>query len=394
MKYSIFEENMERLEKKLIRIQNKCMKYGADFHYEVVGEEFKNVGTADEPKMVRFVIVEVEGFAKVNGWEFVATIDHHENRNVIRNIIDVSIPEKYWVCGPGCDHCKTARPRKDTYLIRNTDTGEFKQVGSGCLRDFTGGYDADLAAAYMSAYDMLIEGESTEGCDFVSYPTYYDVDDILKMAKSIISKLGYASSNSEIATPTKFVLLDLMDILRDGFTTKANQYVEDAKIPEYYRTTDLTEYISNVKKFYLESEEISSYNQNLKTIFSSDYCKARDFGYIVSSVYCYDREMEKRAQKALADAKHIEETEVSQYQGEVGKKITFIVKEFKCISSYEGMYGEMSYLFKFVDNNGNVFMWSTSKDLKDGIVSITGTVKKHAEYKGLKQTWVTRCKVA
>lgn len=396
MKYSIFEENLERLEKKLIRIQNKCKKYGADFHYEVVGEEFRDLGSEEEgPKMARFVIVDVEGFAKVNGWEFVATIDHHENRNVIRNIIDLDIPEKYWTCRPGCDHCKTARPRKDTYLIHNVETGEFKQVGTSCLRDFTGGYDAELAAAYMSMYDMLIEGESTEGYSFGSYTPYYEIDDILKMSKSIISKMGYASSTSETATPTKIVIWDLMDILRKGYTTKATQYVEAAGVPEYYKKFQDMDYLDRVKKYYLESEDTSSYTQNLKTIFSSEYCKSRDFGYIVSSVFCYDREMKKREQKAAAEAKRVRESEVSQYQGEVGQKITFTVKEFKCVSAYEGMYGEMSYLFKFVDNDGNVYMWSTSKDINEelGIDCITGTVKKHEEYRGLKQTWVTRCKV-
>lgn len=38
--YEIFEGNMDRLEKKLTRVANKCKKYGCDFHYEKVGEIF------------------------------------------------------------------------------------------------------------------------------------------------------------------------------------------------------------------------------------------------------------------------------------------------------------------------------------------------------------------
>lgn len=41
MVYSILEANMERLEKKLTRIQNKCKRFGCSFTYEKVGEEFK-----------------------------------------------------------------------------------------------------------------------------------------------------------------------------------------------------------------------------------------------------------------------------------------------------------------------------------------------------------------
>ena len=164
---------------------------------------------------------------------------------------------------------------------------------------------------------------------------------------------------------------------------------------EFFETTNNDEYIEEIKKYYLESDDNSSYTQNLKTIFSSSFCKSRDFGYIVSAVHCFNKEMEKRRQRAIAEAKNIREVEVSQYQGEVGQKITFDVDYFKCVSAYEDMYGGYSYLYKFVDHAGNVYMWSTGKGLDEDkpIESITGTIKKHEEFRGLKQTWVTRCKV-
>ena len=40
-KYRIFEANMERLEKKLKRISNNCKKYGNDFQYKIVDEEWE-----------------------------------------------------------------------------------------------------------------------------------------------------------------------------------------------------------------------------------------------------------------------------------------------------------------------------------------------------------------
>ena len=40
--YAIYEGNLERLEKKIQTIKNKCIKYGASFHYAVVGEEFRS----------------------------------------------------------------------------------------------------------------------------------------------------------------------------------------------------------------------------------------------------------------------------------------------------------------------------------------------------------------
>lgn len=39
MKYWIFEGNMERLNKKLAKIGNKCKRYGCGFHYQAIGAE-------------------------------------------------------------------------------------------------------------------------------------------------------------------------------------------------------------------------------------------------------------------------------------------------------------------------------------------------------------------
>jgi hypothetical protein len=62
----------------------------------------------------------------------------------------------------------------------------------------------------------------------------------------------------------------------------------------------------------------------------------------------------------------------------------------------------------FVDNDGNIFKWSTSSNLeytikdqsysqwhildKGAIVQLSGKIKAHDEYRGQKQTVLTRCK--
>lgn len=93
----------------------------------------------------------------------------------------------------------------------------------------------------------------------------------------------------------------------------------------------------------------------------------------------------------------------SEYLAEVGEKVDLKVK---LIGVYEygtnfSYYGEMNYIYTFKDEKGNVVVWKTSKDLcfdnelKEGDeVSLKGTVKALDEYKGVKQTVLTRCKVA
>ena len=59
MQYKIFEGNMNRLEKKLQRISNKCMKYGNDITYEKIGEEFAEHEDENGKKYtVKYIIVE------------------------------------------------------------------------------------------------------------------------------------------------------------------------------------------------------------------------------------------------------------------------------------------------------------------------------------------------
>ena len=70
-RYAIPEENMERLKKKLATIKKKCSQYGCEFVFNEVGEEFREVLTEDGMKQtIRFILVEAEGCAVVNGWQF------------------------------------------------------------------------------------------------------------------------------------------------------------------------------------------------------------------------------------------------------------------------------------------------------------------------------------
>ena len=79
MKYAIYEGNIDRLEKKLKRISNKCKAYGCDFHYEQTGEEFRELKDEKGNKhTARFVLVEAEGTAIINDWEFIAELEHTE----------------------------------------------------------------------------------------------------------------------------------------------------------------------------------------------------------------------------------------------------------------------------------------------------------------------------
>lgn len=106
-----------------------------------------------------------------------------------------------------------------------------------------------------------------------------------------------------------------------------------------------------------------------------------------------DRQMEA-AEKTLKDLAETKElNDASVYVSDVGTRIEF---EAKVVGVYEteGFYGHTD-IVKFRDSKGNLFTWFASGYTyleREDRISIKGTVKKHDEYRGVKQTVLTRCK--
>lgn len=90
----------------------------------------------------------------------------------------------------------------------------------------------------------------------------------------------------------------------------------------------------------------------------------------------------------------------SEHVGEVGEKLTVVVT-YTHTASWENGYGGywnsgVTNLHTFKDEDGNVFIWKTGKFIEADYgtkMTLSGTVKEHSEYKGIKQTALTRCKV-
>lgn len=85
----------------------------------------------------------------------------------------------------------------------------------------------------------------------------------------------------------------------------------------------------------------------------------------------------------------------SQYIGNKGDRLTITCKTFEFVKSFDSEWG-MSHLYKFTDENDNVFSWFSSNYIDLDAVevkTVKGTVKGHSEFQGMKETQMTRCKV-
>lgn len=409
-RYMIWEGFMDGLEKKVNTIKNKCRKYGCEFHFEKVGEEIREVEdfTSLDPftgkptiRNCKFIEIEVEGTAIVNGWEFVATVEHTENGNIFsKALIDVEIPERYRDSDPFCEHCKSNRMRKNTCIVRNTETGEFKQVGNSCLKDFTFGMSATFVT-YLASLKTIFKEAEEERIGFGSMgwgQKYFDTEEVLRYTAETIRHWGY-SKTENIGDSTKDRMLDIFHVCHGDTRYMLDEQISRIKnmISEVGFDADSDEAKQMAKDaldWLNQQEEYNDYMHNLKVVASLDYTTYSRFGLLVSLFPTYNRELEREA-KRRAEA---EQGKQSEHVGKVGDRVTVDVESVKCLTSwescYDGYHETTTYIWKIVGKDDNIYTWKTSKwiDVDELPVSLKGTVKEHKEFRGVKQTELTRCK--
>ena len=390
MRYPIYEGNLERLRKKMARIQNKCRKYNTDFRYEEVGEEFRKLKDYDGTfYMARFVIVEAEGVAIVNGWRFAATVEHTEKGNIIRAVCNIEVPDRYYTSDPICEHCNSHRRRKDTYIVMNEDTGDFKQVGKSCLADFTHGMSAEAVAQYTAAFEELIRGETpSEGSRITRY---IKTEVFLRYIAETIRHFGYTKYDPYGTRISTFQRADryytvnnggfrLDEETRQRILSEMESCGFDAESAEAKKET------SAALEWLKQQSETNTYMHNLKTACSLEYVTGKHFGIIASLFPAYNRELEREAERQRA----AKAAKVSQWIGNVGERIEIHVESAACVTSWQTRFG-CTRVYKFIDDAGNIYTWKTGVYLEE-VSTIKGTVKAHNEFRGAKQTELTRCR--
>lgn len=397
MKYRIYEEFYNDVEKKLKRIGKKCAKHGNPFTFEVVGEEIQEVEN-EETKIkahYKFIIVEVEGTAKIDDYECVAVLENHEHGNVIRRInTTIDIPQRFLNTDNFCEHCNSKRRRNELYIIHNTETDEFKQVGSNCLLLYTKGLNAEYVAGYIDGITELEEYDGFIGGGSGKY--YIPVEQVIEYATEIINKMGYFNSHSYC--PTKSLVKDML-YLNNSLEDKidiVNKTLRDCDFVIRFTEDDFhrdstKEVAKNIINYYLNVENDSEFINNVQVILKDGYVEYQNVGFLCYLPEGYFKHIKKEIEKAKQ--KRIDKE--SNYFGTVGERYKDLnIYDMKVLANYETMFGLM-YVYKIVLENGNILIWKTTSWFEEleKFKKIDFTIKAHNEYKDTKQTEVTRCKL-
>jgi hypothetical protein len=388
MAYVIEASHFPKFQKKVAQLNKRGKKVGGGITIENVQETVLSIEIAPERSVkIPAISFELKGCVPVvNGFRLVARIEHTEKGNIISRIDGNRINIGDWRSAkPKCDHCETNRRRRDTFFIENVETGELKQVGRTCLADYIRDADIDRVAAYFMFFASF-EKDYNDGFYGASDLTagYPEVRDFVACACAAVRHDGAFHPSREFNSTARAA-----EYLYWPLPTTAPRNEKENWVRDQPNTSDFAK--ANAALVWIASKDAtrSEYMWNLQVACKAETITHRTRGLVASLVAAYNRDQgETKAVK-----------KVSGHVGSVGERLKGIVARITMTRAIEGYWGE-TILYVFEDEGGNKFKWFASSSsaivIKEGLdvgddVILTGTVKKHGEYRGVKETILSRC---
>lgn len=137
------------------------------------------------------------------------------------------------------------------------------------------------------------------------------------------------------------------------------------------------------------SSDEYGYMRNAKIAWSKKYLEYRDLALVASFISVYFKnqaELKKQAQNR----------ESTNYVGNIGDKVEIDVKSMRVLYTKDNRafsyYAIPSFVYEIIDTDGNTYICDSVKSL-EGSKKLKATIKGYKEYRGIKQTVITRVKV-
>lgn len=378
---------LDRLDKAIESLSRKARKLGLSApSYTVVNRELKVTESGEA-----FYEVEVHisdpSEVKINGWQFVAKKVPGTSDNFFV-ISGGEVPWGYRTSDMYCDHCKRSRRRNVVYILKNED-GDFIQVGKSCLIDFIGHESAGSVAGFLeelSNWKVTLQNDEKECREKWCFdsPSHVVLKTFLVHAVACVDQRGYISGKAAYergCSSTGSMALGNMADLRRGrkhFPLKDDYFDQAEKILDWYKSE------------IAAKERLNDYEANLVAALGEGATVLiRHANYAASLIVAYRKAKSLEAERA---------SKTNEFYGNVGDKIN----DLELTLVYSGEVANSYYpkwLNRFEDQDGRSFVWFSSQkwfaddDIGEAFKFRGGKVKDHNEYKGRKQTMLTRCKL-
>lgn len=419
--FKINEDGLWELKKKLEKLNKNLIKYNLQPLKLVVLKTEKVLARHQNTGINEYIdehtVKMVGTVPEINDYEFIGKVEHTEKGNIINlnGKIKISeLPSEYKTYNQRCDICKTNRERNNTFILRKVENGEFVVCGSGCLKRM---FPADIAkkfvqyATYLEAIRRLLidysmyssggeDGEYEHGSKYKNPNTTYDIDEVLLYGLIAYLQRGgkYISKKAQEETG-QMSTADLAKIFM--FSNDPDDRLKASKLkPEAEKMlVKLKEWIDNYDfdQAALDTPDLENYFYNMKVVFRLDYVKMNSFGYVISILSFYFKDLQKN-NTSNANSSN------SDYVGKEGDKINITAK-ITDVKQIQTSYGP-SVLIKFETESGHNLIWFAqpskvdTKQLRNAminkeIIKVSGTIKKNQinSYTGLKETTLNYVKM-
>ncbi len=371
------QEVIDRIEK----TNRKPLRYGLEA-IKILSQEERTVtetkvlfnvfGQKEEVKVTtEYTYLKLKMFDFPNqGYSLLGVIDFQAGGTIL---LAPGITEKEeWkrVTATRCDHCNIAHVRNKVIIVQKDDTGEVFFVGSSCIEEYLGiSVTPHLLLISLSTEIRELEDEfrgtysQDHGVSITDILCGYAMNSYTYDREAVRNLVGYCSSNRQY--------------MPDDMKRKISHLQKELK--------DLSEKVDNYmqeKYSYDKIDTFSGFERNFAIAYHSRHF--RTLNILIGGICNVAKKIMLKPANNTVESSHI---------GTVGGHFQAQVT-LKSIHPYETQWGAGN-MHIFNDEKGNVLVWYTSSSTgfnEGDSALVKGKVKKHSEFRGIKQTQITHVK--
>ena len=227
LRYEMLEDNFNacRYKGRTVKSRPNILEVG----YEI--REFSDEEGGRLALRVNFVEIERKNIGK---WDLVGKVEATSDHKEIIPLSTIPIPHRFYTEDTICACCRSAtRHRKNMYILQDTVTKAYVQVGGGCLSAFTKGELSQYDATRWCEYLHYLENDATQLPRQKKILTrYYKKNLMLRYVCEILRHPALLGDILEQPNNVDLLidkLVDYYDAMNDCFPKKMTAYAEKIK---------------------------------------------------------------------------------------------------------------------------------------------------------------------
>ena len=317
-----------------------------------------------------------------------------------------AIPEELRGGDCRCGHCHKNNHKNVLFILHNEKTGEFRQVGRTCCKEY--GFDEGFLKAMLKQSEWaskilkMIRELEDKGYKTISQTqrpqSVFNLREYIATCHEIIKEDGkYITPDEEEQANLK---LQGIDIYHSTVVKKERVFSTKRKAAWRLKKTDIRpskeslELADKIIEYFKDFTFDFMGNDTVHWILQQDKILERQTGMVAWLPNKYQSEL-IRLEREAARKKKLEGYSRG-YAGKVGDKLKDVPIEFVEAKSFETKFG-VKYLYFFKDNYGHCLLWKTSSEIKpesgDKFMLVSAAIKDTSVYDGLFQTVIIRAKL-